>query len=368
MLKLLEPCQLGALKLRNRIVMAPLTRCRADNPGFVPTEMMARYYAQRASAGLIVAEGCIVSPQGRGYPFTPGIWSAEQVAGWRRVTEAVHAQGGLIVCQLWHCGRLSLPVYQNGGLPVAPSAINPAWQLFTPDGAQSTVTPHALSREEIAGVVGDFARAAGNAMAAGFDGVEIHSSNGYLFHQFFARSSNVREDEYGGSHENRARFFFETLDAIGREVPFDRVGFRLNPMLNRFHGFVVDEDTVPMWTSVVRSANEYGLAYLHLTEPLSPKQIAGNPFALSDVGAHFRPVATMPIISNGGLDRDKGEARLQQGLCDAVAYGQAWIANPDLVERLTAGAALNKADPEIFYQGGERGYLDYPTLAESASR
>jgi N-ethylmaleimide reductase len=364
MLKLLEPCRLGALELPNRIVMAPLTRCRADNPGFVPTEMMARYYAQRASAGLIVSEGAIVSPQGRGYPFTPGIWSAEQVAGWRRVTDAVHAAGGRIVCQLWHCGRLSLPEYQPDGRPVAPSAIDPEWKMFTPRGPQPTVTPHALTTEEIAGIVADFGRAAKNAVEAGFDGIEIHSSNGYLFHQFFSRCANTRTDEYGGSHENRARIFVEVLEAVGQALPFDRVGFRLNPMLNRFHGIVVDEDTVPMWAHVIARANDYGLAYLHLTEPLSPKQIAGNPHTLADVGAHFRQLARMPIITNGALDRDKGEARLQQGLCDAVAYGQAWIATPDLVLRFARNAPLNAADPATFYEGGERGYLDYPRLGE----
>ena len=362
MSKLLEPVRLGALALRNRVVMAPLTRCRANNPDYAPTEMMARYYAQRASAGLIVSEGTIVSPRGRGYPFTPGIWSDAQVSGWRQVTDAVHAAGGLIVCQLWHCGRLSLPVYHDGLPPVAPSAINPEWKMFSPQGMEQTVTPHALSKEEIRAVVADFGHAAKNAMAAGFDGVEIHSSNGYLFHQFFARCSNMRDDEYGGSHENRARIFFETLDEVGRHMPLDRVGFRLNPMLNRFHGILVDEDTVPMWEHVVRSANRYGLAYLHLTEPLSPRQIADTNGALADVGAHFRPLARMPIITNGALDQARGEARLAAGVADAVAYGVAWIANPDLVARFAAGAPLNSPDPDTFYAGGERGYLDYPTL------
>lgn len=360
---LLSPIQLGALHLENRIVMAPLTRCRADNPGFVPNEQMVHYYAQRASAGLIISEGTVVSPQARGYPFTPGIWSDEQVAGWRQVTDAVHAKGGLIVCQLWHCGRLSLPEYQDGQPPVAPSAVNPQWKMFSLTGQPDTVTPQALSRDEIKDIVADFRKAAANALAAGFDGVEIHSSNGYLFHQFFSAQSNQRDDEYGGSHENRARIFFEVLDAIGQVMPFDRVGFRLNPMLNRFHGLNVDSDTVPMWAYIIGRANEYGLAFLHLTEPMSPKQIENTPGALADVGAYFRPLAKMPIITNGGLDQTKGEARLAAGLCDAVAYGKAWIANPDLVERIRLGAPLNEADASTFYQGGEHGYLDYPTLA-----
>ncbi len=361
-LQLLTPIRLGALELKNRVVMAPLTRCRCDNPGFVPTPQMAAYYAQRAGAGLIISEGSIVSPQARGYPFTPGIWSAEQVTGWQLVTQAVQAGGGKIVCQLWHCGRLSLPEFHDGKAPVAPSAVNPEWEMFSPAGQPKTVTPQALSIEDIKGIIEDFRLAASNAMAAGFDGVEIHSSNGYLFHQFFSEQSNQRTDQYGGSHENRARFFVEVLDAINTVMPMDRVGIRLNPMLNRFHGLNVSPDTVPMWEYVVRQANRYGLAYLHLTEPLHPKQVADTPGALLDVGAHFRPIATMPIITNGGLDRDKGEARLQAGLCDAVAYGQAWIANPDLVERYAQNAALNTPDRDTFYQGGENGYLDYPTL------
>ncbi len=361
--QLLTPVRLGALELRNRVVMAPLTRCRTDNPGYVPTEMTSRYYAQRASAGLIISEGTIVSPQARGYPFTPGIWSAEQIAGWRLATDAVHDKGGLIVCQLWHCGRLSLPEFHDGQPPVAPSAVNPNWKMFSTTGHPETVTPHALTRDEIKAVVADFRRGAENAMAAGFDGIEIHSSNGYLFHQFFSHQSNQRDDEYGGSHENRARFFREVLDAVGEVMPLDRVGFRLNPMLNHFHGITVDEDTVPMWEHVVRTANAYGLAYLHLTEPLSPKQVANTPGTLLDVGAHFRPIATMPVISNGALDQAKGEARLAANLCDAVAYGMAWIANPDLVERFRRGAPLNEPDRDTFYQGGEKGYLDYPTLA-----
>ena len=361
--QLLTPVRLGALELKNRVVMAPLTRCRTDNPGYVPTEMTARYYAQRASAGLIISEGTIVSPQGRGYPFTPGIWSAEQVAGWRLATNAVHDKGGLIVCQLWHCGRLSLPEFHDGQPPVAPSAVNPNWKMFSTTGHPETVTPHALTRDEIKAIVGDFRRGAANAMAAGFDGIEIHSSNGYLFHQFFSHQSNQRDDEYGGSHENRARFFREVLDAVGEVMPLDRVGFRLNPMLNHFHGITVDEDTLPMWEHVVRTANGYGLSYLHLTEPLSPKQVANTPGTLLDVGVHFRPIATMPVISNGALDQAKGEARLAANLCDAVAYGMAWIANPDLVERYLRGAPLNEPDRDTFYQGGEKGYLDYPTLA-----
>lgn len=360
--RLLAPVRLGALELPNRVVMAPLTRCRADNPDFAPTESMARYYAQRASAGLIVSEGTIVSAQARGYPFTPGIWSEAQVVGWRRVTDAVHEAGGRIVCQLWHCGRLSLPEFHDGELPVAPSAVNPEWKMFTSQGMKATVAPHALSREEIAAVVADFGRAARNAVLAGFDGVEIHSSNGYLFHQFFSPHANRREDEYGGSHENRARFFFEVLDTVAAEWSPARIGFRLNPMLNRFHGITVDEDTLPMFEHVVRRANGYGLAFLHLTEPYQPGQLDGAAGAITEVARHFRRIATMPIISNGGFDRASAEAALAADSCDAVAFGRAYISNPDLVERFRVDAPLNEWDADTFYQGGDKGFTDYPPL------
>ncbi|MEX8503292.1 MAG: alkene reductase [Leptothrix ochracea] len=363
--KLLSPVRLGALELKNRVVMAPLTRCRAINPGTVPNELMVRYYTQRASAGLIISEGTLVSPQGRGYPFTPGIWSEEQVAGWRLVTEAVHAQGGKIVCQLWHCGRLSLPQYHDGQPPVSASAINPEIKMFNGAGLSDTVTPRALSVEDIQVVVADFGRAAKNAIDAGFDGVEVHSSNGYLFHQFFSACSNTRTDAYGGSFENRARIFFDVLDAIAKVMPFDRVGFRLNPMMNGMHGMTVDADTVAMWEHVVRGANRYGLAYLHLTEVMDPKQIEGNLHALAQVSAHFRPIAHMPLISNGRFDQAKSEQFLDAGLCDAVAFGVPWIANPDLVERFARKAPLNAADPSTFYMGGEKGYVDYPALDPS---
>jgi len=361
--KLLDPIQLGAFSLKNRVVMAPLTRCRADNPDAAPTALMARYYAQRASAGLIISEGTIVSPQARGYPYTPGLWSDAQVAGWRLVTEAVHQAGGLIVCQLWHCGRLSLPEFHGGEAPVAPSAINPDWRMFSGEGLKPTVTPRALSREDIAMIVADFQRAARHAVAAGFDGVEIHSSNGYLFHQFFARCSNTRTDEYGGSQENRGRLLFEVLDAVGRELPLDRVGIRLNPMMNGMHGITVDEDTVPLFESLIRRANGYGLAYVHLTEPFLPNQLEGAVGALAEVARHFRPLRQAPLLINGGFDQAKAEAWLAENWCDAVAFGRLFIANPDLPERFRRNAALNAPDPDTFYQGGERGYVDYPALA-----
>lgn len=361
--KLLAPVQLGALSLKNRVVMAPLTRCRADNPEAAPTALMARYYAQRAGAGLIISEGMIVSLQARGYPYTPGIWSDAQVAGWRLVTDAVHQAGGLIVCQLWHCGRLSLPEFHGGELPVAPSAINPNWRMFSSEGLKPTVTPRALSREDIVGIVADFQRAARNAVAAEFDGIEIHSSNGYLFHQFFSRCSNTRNDEYGGSHENRGRLLFEVLDAVGRELPHDRVGIRLNPMMNNMHGIQVDEDTVPMFEFLIRRANDYRLAYVHLSEPFMPSQLEGAVGALAEVARHFRPLCQAPLLINGGFDQARAETWLTENWCDAVAFGKLFIANPDLPERFRHCAPLNAPDPDTFYQGGEKGYVDYPVWA-----
>ncbi len=364
--KLLAPVRLGALSLKNRVVMAPLTRCRADNPEAAPTALMARYYVQRAGAGLIISEGTIVSPHARGYPYTPGIWSDAQVAGWRQVTDAVHRTGGLIVCQIWHCGRLSLPDFHGGELPVAPSAINPDWRMFSGEGLKPTVTPRALNREEIVGIVADFRRAARNAVAAGFDWIEIHSSNGYLFHQFFSRCSNARTDEYGGSYENRGRFLFEVLDAVGGELPFDRVGIRLNPMMNGMHGMTVDEDTVPMFESLIRRANEYRLAYVHLTEPFMPNQLEGVVGALPEVARHFRPLCHAPLLINGGFDQARAETWLAEDRCDAVAFGKLFIANPDLPERFWRGVPLNAPDLETFYQGGEKGYVDYPTWEAAA--
>ena len=357
---LLSPCTLGSLQLRNRVVMAPLTRCRVTNDDAAPDALVARYYRQRASAGLIISEGTIVSPRARGYPFTPGIWSDAQIEGWRRVTDAVHEAGGLMVCQLWHCGRLSLPDFHQGALPVAPSAVNPHWTMVSTSGPKPTVTPHALSVNEIRGIVDDFRRGAANAMAAGFDGVEIHSSNGYLFHQFFARCANRRADDYGGSPENRARILFEVLDAVGSVMPTDRVGIRLNPMMNNFHGIAVDDDTIPMFEHIVERTGAYPLAYIHLTEPFMPGQLDDIADPVPEVARRFGPLCKAPIISNGGFAREKADAWIGEGLCDAVAFGRLYIANPDLVERFRSDAALADPDPDTFYQGGETGYTDYP--------
>ena len=323
---LLNPVRIGRYDLPNRVVMAPMTRSRADNPDNVATPLIAEYYRQRASAGLIVSEGSQVSKQAVGYINTPGIYSEAQVNGWKQVTEAVHDQGGHIFCQLWHCGRMSHPDFHGGALPVAPSAINPKDKSFTREGFKDTVTPRALTLEEIHQTTGDFRNAAQNAMAAGFDGVEIHAANGYLFHQFFTNCSNTRTDEYGGSHGNKARFFFETLEAVGKEIGFDRVGIRLNPSAHGFFGITVDQETIPTFEHIVGRLNNYpNLAYAHLVEPMVP--VNNVPFAEKDIARHFRPLYKGTLIINCRFNRDQGDQILEEGYADAVAFGKAFISN-----------------------------------------
>lgn len=361
---LLTPYQLGRLSLPNRIVMAPMTRSRADNPENAAASLHATYYSQRASAGLIITEGTQVSPQGVGYINTPGIYSEAQVAGWKQVTEAVHAEGGKIFAQLWHVGRISHPDFHHGELPVAPSAINPNEKSFTPKGFTETVTPRALEVQEIASIVDDFRKAAENALSAGFDGVEIHASNGYLFHQFFSRHSNVRTDQYGGSIENRARFLFEVLDALKGTIGYDRVGVRLNPTLHGAFGMTADEETIPTFDYIVQRLNEYGLAYLHLPEPAPAAK--DHPHLVPGVAAHFRPLYEGTLIINQGFTRETGNEVIEEGQADLVAFGVPFIANPDLVERFAQEAELAQPDQALFYTGGAKGYIDYPLLKEES--
>ena len=342
---------LGAYELSNRIVMAPLTRCRAGE-GNVPQALNADYYAQRASVGLIVTEATQISPEGVGYPATPGIHSAEQVAGWKRVTDAVHDAGGRIFLQLWHVGRISHPSFQpDDALPVAPSAIRPEGEVSTADGHRPFVTPHALETHEIAGVVDQYRSAAENAREAGFDGVEVHAANGYLLDQFLREGSNRRDDRYGGSIENRARLLMETLDAVTAIRGGDRVGLRLSPG----NGFNSMSDSAPDETfgHVAAAINRFGLAYLHVVE-----FGAGEVFDAATLRAAFHG----PYIANGGYDRDSAAAAVASGATDAVAFGTLVIANPDLAARFASGAALNAPDPSTFYGGEARGYTDYPSL------
>jgi len=354
-LKLLSPVRLGELELPNRVLMAPMTRNRAA-AGNVPTDLNATYYAQRASAGLIVTEATQVSPRGVGYPGTPGIHTDDQVEGWRKVTRAVHERGGRIFLQLWHVGRISHPDLQPGGeLPVAPSAIAPAGQAMTLAGPQPFVTPRALAEGEIPGVVAEFSAGARRARQAGFDGIEIHGANGYLIDQFLRSGSNTRSDRYGGTPANRARFLLEVtaavVDAWGGG---GRVGVRLSPT-SAFND-MRDGDPLATFAHAAAALDGFGLAYLHVVEmrPVAPDLPHATPV--------LRRAFHGPLVLNGGFDRDTAEAALRAGEGDAVAFATKFLANPDLPARLAAGAPLNLPDRATMYGGGAKGYVDYPAL------
>ena len=338
--------------------MAPMTRNRAG-PGNVPGPLNATYYAQRSSAGLIVSEATQVSPQGVGYPGTPGIHSAEQVAGWKLVTGAVHAAGGRIFLQLWHVGRISHPSLQPAGaLPVAPSAIAPAGQAWTLDGMKPYVTPRALETAEIAGVVEDYRRGARNARAAGFDGVELHGANGYLIDQFLRDGTNRRTDRYGGSAANRARFLIEVTEAVAGEWGGERVGVRLSPT-NPYND-IADSNPAATFTAAVGALDRLGLAYLHIVEPA-----AGDPVAAGELPdiRFFRKLWRGALIGNKGYDLARAKAVLRDGAADLVSFAALFLANPDLPERLRRGGPFNAPDRKTFYGGAAGGYTDYPPLA-----
>ena len=358
-LDLFSPYRLGPLHLPNRLVMAPMTRNRAG-PGNVPGVMNATYYVQRASAGLIVTEGTQVSPRGQGYAGTPGIHSAEQVAGWRLVTDAVHAAGGRIFAQLWHVGRISHPSVQaDGGAPVAPSALKPAGQIITPHGMQDFVTPRALTSEEVKDVVEEFRRAAANAKHAGFDGVELHGANGYLIDQFLRDKTNQRTDRYGGSALNRARFLVEVTEALVGEFGGDRVGVRLAPT-NPFND-IADSHPAATFAVAVGELSRLALSYLHIVEPLPTDPIANG--EKPDIG-FFRRIWRGTLMGNKGYDFARANEAVREGLVDLVSFATLFLANPDLPERFRRGAGLNPADRPTFYAGGAKGYTDYPELAD----
>lgn len=355
------------LNLNNRVVMAPMTRSRADNDAHAPNDLMVEYYAQRASAGLLITEGVYVSREAVGYINVPGIYTPAQVAGWQKITSAVHALEGKIFVQLWHVGRMSHPDLLNGNLPLSASALDPHAQVFTPTGMKETVAPAAMTTAQIKQTVADFAQGAKNALEAGFDGMEIHSSNGYLFHQFFNGTSNHRTDEYGGSIENRARFFFEVLDAIkAAGVDMGKVGARLNPSLDGLFGMTLDAETIPTFDYIVRRLNDYGLAYLHLSEPFT--DVSKNEFAEPHIARHYRPMYQGTLIINGGFDQAKGNQVIADGDADLVAYGTLYISNPDLVARFAQHAPLAEGDKNTFYVPGAHGYTDYPALAEVVAK
>lgn len=346
-----SPVRIGRYTLENRLVMAPMTRARADDAG-VPDDIVATYYEQRSGAGLIITEGVYPAENGKGYVRTPGIQSDDQVAAWKRVTEAVHARGGLIFMQLMHCGRISHPSLQpRRALPVAPSAVKAAGQTFTADGLQDFVTPHAMSVAEIEHVVRGYRQATRRALEAGFDGVELHAASGYLPEQFLSSGSNRREDDYGGSVANRARFVLEVLAAMVAEAGGDRVGIKISPEM----GFNDISDASPQETFsyLVEQLRGLGLAYLHVAL-----------FGTTSVDYHalLRPLFDGPYVIGSGLDQGSAESLLADGRADATAFGTAFIANADLPERFRKGAVLNVADKETFYTHGPQGYIDYPAL------
>lgn len=355
---LFQPVRLGALTLPNRVVMAPLTRSRTGSRG-IPGPMNAEYYAQRAAAGLIIAEATQVSAQAQGYAYTPGVHDPAQVEGWTRVTEAVHAAGGRIVLQLWHVGRISHESLQPGGaLPVAPSALRPEGLAFTESGFQPHPTPRALGTEEIPGIVEDFRRAAGNAQRAGFDGVEIHGANGYLIDQFLRDKTNRRTDRYGGSLANRARFLLEVAEAVTQVWGGGRVGLRLSPVSPA--GDIADSDPQAVFGHAVEQLNRFNLAYLHVIEGAT----GGPRDAVSfDFGA-LRHGFNGTYVANNGYDLALAQAALREGRADAIAFGRPFIANPDLVERFRTGAPLAELDKATLYGGDAKGYTDYPALPQ----
>ncbi|MDT3705604.1 MAG: alkene reductase [Thiobacillus sp.] len=356
---LFSPARFGAIELSNRIVMSSLTRNRAG-AGNVPTPLTAEYYRQRASAGLILTEATPICAEGHGYPRTPGIHTPEQVAGWKQVTAAVHDAGGRVALQLWHVGRISHPDLQPGGaLPVAPSAIRPAGQVFTGQSMKDYVTPRALESAEIPVLVASYAKAARNAMEAGFDGVEIHAGNGYLLDQFLRSSTNRRTDAYGGSKENRARLLLEVLEAVNREIGSDRVGVRLSPVTT--FGDLSDEDPQDTFEYVVTQLNPLKLAFLDILQGTggAPRE-QWVPFDYD----RLRGLYAGNLIRNNGYDFATAQQAVISGAADAIAFGRQLLANPDLVERFRRGAPLNAPDYETFYRGEEKGYTDYPFLQD----
>jgi N-ethylmaleimide reductase len=354
---LLEPFVMRALQLKNRFVMAPLTRQRAGKK-LEPTNLHAQYYEQRAGAGLIISEASQISPKGQGYPNTPGIYSQEQIAGWEKVTTAVHQAGGKIVCQLWHVGRHSHPFIQlDGGMPVGPSAVAETGHITTPKGKMVPVVPKALTRSEIKATVEDYRKAAANAIKAGFDGVEIHGANGYLIDQFLNDNSNIRTDQYGGNVPNKVRFALEVVEAIVNEIGAERTGIRLSPSGRNFG--VSNENPVETFTYLIEKLNNYKLAFLHLIEPLA-HTIQGLENYLASPTIYFKPLIESPVITAGGMTFELADKMLNEGHADLVAFGRDFISNPDLVERYRNQWPLQPYDTETFYGGNEVGYTDYP--------
>ncbi|CAM4011285.1 N-ethylmaleimide reductase [Pedobacter westerhofensis] len=357
---LLEEYQIGDLKLKNRVVMASLTRGRATNAGLVPTPLMAEYYAQRASAGLILSEGTWMNAQSIGFTNVPGIYTKEQVEGWKLVTKAVHDKAGLIFSQLGHIGSASHPDFFNGELPVGPSAINPQTRSFTPEGFKDSLTPRELSIADIKRTIEDYRQAAQNAKDAGFDGVEVHAIAGMLIPQFLSAATNQRTDEYGGSIEKRARIVFDILDAITEVWDSSRVAIKFMPVALSSVGIMTpDEETIPTFQYILKKLSGYNLAFLHIAGPA--EDLTGTAVeALQDnYFSHFRRNYSGRLMANLGFTQESGNAILKEGTADLVSFGAAFIANPDLAERFEHHLPLSESDRDTYYAGGEKGYTDY---------
>ena len=357
---LFQPYDLGPITLANHIVMAPLTRNRAG-AGLVPSELAATYYAQRATAGLLITEATQISAQAQGYQDTPGIYTQAQIDGWRKVTDAVHAKGGRIFVQLWHVGRVSHVDLQPGGAaPVAPSAIRAMTKTFVNNGFTDVSEPRALELQEIPGIIDDFRKAAANAIAAGFDGVEIHGANGYLLEQFLKDGANQRNDEYGGSVENRARLLLEVTAAVKDEISAERTGVRISPVSPA--NAISCSDPQPQYDYLAEQLNALGIVYLHVVEGATGGPRDVSPFDYDALRQRFKNT----WIGNNGYDLALASTQLAQGKAELFAFGRPFISNPDLVERLKTGAPLVPINPETLYGGGAQGYTDYPSLAESS--
>jgi N-ethylmaleimide reductase len=355
---LLDPVTIGSIELPNRILMAPLTRARSNREA-VPNEMMAAYYAQRASAGLIVSEATGISREGLGWPNAPGLWNEDQVEGWRVVTKAVHDRGGRIVAQLWHMGRLVHPEV-SGLPPVSSSATTAPDYAHTYEGKKPYVEARSATTDDVRRIIRDYAAAARNAIVAGFDGVQIHGANGYLVDQFLRDGANFRTDDYGGSIENRIRFMTEVLESVGGAIGIERVGIRFSP--NIHSQGVEDTDPVALFEAVARRLEELKVPWTELREPL-PGQAGPQP--TERVSPAMRKFYSGKIFLNGGFDPETARERMAEGIVDGISFGRPFIANPDLVRRIAEQAPLNPGDVSTFYAGGANGYVDYPTLEES---
>jgi N-ethylmaleimide reductase len=364
---LFTPHRMGGLDLPNRIVMAPLTRMRASPDHHVPTELQAEYYAQRATAGLIVSEGIAISPEGFGWAGTPGLWTEDQICGWRHVTDVVHAAGGRIIAQLWHTGAMSHPDLRGGALPLSASDVDPEQRAVTSAGRVPTVRPRPMSRDEIRRTAADYANAARNATMAGFDGVQIQANYLYLLAQFLNRATNRRTDEYGGGIEGRARILFEVVEAILEEVDPSKVGVKIGPM-HETGPFVANDETLPMAEYAIRELSGYGLS--HLLMMGNSTDFSGTPLETlmgDNMFRHFRPIFRGTLIANVDMTAERGNRLIAEGLADLVAFGRPYIANPDLAERLAAGAPLADIDWDTVYASGRRGYADYLALQHATA-